>query len=237
MTPELLPEVLADHLDRLYRAAWALCGSREDAEDLVQETYARVLAKTARDRLRRGRAPVPARRAAQHVPQLAAHARPPPGTVPLEDAEPRLAAPAAHRPQATWRPRGVRRDRGAARRLARRRRRGRRGRALLRRGRARRLGVPPGTIMSRPLPRPLAGRDGCGVAALERGGGGEGSYGGFIEGTAISCEPPFERGGVPQGGMIRVGRGGEAGRRRSRAGHRMRGDGEETSQLRLGGGG
>ena len=37
------PERLGDHLDRLYRAAWALCGSREDAEDLVQETYARVL--------------------------------------------------------------------------------------------------------------------------------------------------------------------------------------------------
>jgi RNA polymerase sigma-70 factor (ECF subfamily) len=35
----------SDHVDRLYRAAWALCGSREDAEDLVQETYARVLAK------------------------------------------------------------------------------------------------------------------------------------------------------------------------------------------------
>lgn len=34
-----------DHLDRLYRAAWALCGDREDAEDLVQETYARVLAR------------------------------------------------------------------------------------------------------------------------------------------------------------------------------------------------
>jgi RNA polymerase sigma-70 factor, ECF subfamily len=33
------------HLGRLYRAAWALCGSREDAEDLVQETYARVLAR------------------------------------------------------------------------------------------------------------------------------------------------------------------------------------------------
>jgi RNA polymerase sigma-70 factor (ECF subfamily) len=37
------PESLGDHLDRLYRAAWALCGSREDAEDLVQETYERVL--------------------------------------------------------------------------------------------------------------------------------------------------------------------------------------------------
>jgi RNA polymerase sigma-70 factor (ECF subfamily) len=39
------PTRLGDHLDRLYRAAWALCGSREDAEDLVQETYARVLAR------------------------------------------------------------------------------------------------------------------------------------------------------------------------------------------------
>jgi RNA polymerase sigma-70 factor (ECF subfamily) len=36
---------LGDHFDRLYRAAWALCGSRQDAEDLVQETYARVLAR------------------------------------------------------------------------------------------------------------------------------------------------------------------------------------------------
>jgi RNA polymerase sigma-70 factor (ECF subfamily) len=39
------PDNLGDHIDRLYRAAWALCGSREDAEDLVQETYARVLQK------------------------------------------------------------------------------------------------------------------------------------------------------------------------------------------------
>jgi RNA polymerase sigma-70 factor (ECF subfamily) len=39
------PQHASDHIDRLFRAAWALCGSREDAEDLVQETYARVLAK------------------------------------------------------------------------------------------------------------------------------------------------------------------------------------------------
>jgi RNA polymerase sigma-70 factor, ECF subfamily len=39
------PNHLGDHIDRLYRAAWALCGSREDAEDLVQETYTRVLQK------------------------------------------------------------------------------------------------------------------------------------------------------------------------------------------------
>ena len=41
----LEPARLGDHLDRLYRAAWAMCGSREDAEDLVQDTYARVLAR------------------------------------------------------------------------------------------------------------------------------------------------------------------------------------------------
>jgi RNA polymerase sigma-70 factor (ECF subfamily) len=37
------PNRLGDHVDRLYRAAWGLCGSRADAEDLVQETFARVL--------------------------------------------------------------------------------------------------------------------------------------------------------------------------------------------------
>ena len=45
MERTLDPARLGDHLDRLYRAAWALCGSREDAEDLVQETYARLLAR------------------------------------------------------------------------------------------------------------------------------------------------------------------------------------------------
>jgi RNA polymerase sigma-70 factor, ECF subfamily len=37
------PVVLPDHIDALYRAACALSGSRHDAEDLVQETFAQVL--------------------------------------------------------------------------------------------------------------------------------------------------------------------------------------------------
>jgi RNA polymerase sigma-70 factor, ECF subfamily len=44
--PRLLdPEDLGGHVDRLFRAAWAMCGDPHDAEDLVQETYARVLAR------------------------------------------------------------------------------------------------------------------------------------------------------------------------------------------------
>src|SRR5262249_40915477 len=37
------PDRLTEHTDALYRAAWALSGSRHDAEDLVQETFAAVL--------------------------------------------------------------------------------------------------------------------------------------------------------------------------------------------------
>jgi RNA polymerase sigma-70 factor, ECF subfamily len=39
------PSSLGDHIDRLYRAACALTGSRIAADDLVQDTYARVLSK------------------------------------------------------------------------------------------------------------------------------------------------------------------------------------------------
>jgi RNA polymerase sigma-70 factor (ECF subfamily) len=46
------PAVLPDHIDALYRAAWALCGSRDDAEDLVQTTFAHVLKR--RRVIRRG---------------------------------------------------------------------------------------------------------------------------------------------------------------------------------------
>ena len=44
-TRVLDPESLGQHLDRLMRAALAMCGSRADAEDLVQEVCLRVLAK------------------------------------------------------------------------------------------------------------------------------------------------------------------------------------------------
>jgi RNA polymerase sigma-70 factor, ECF subfamily len=52
MAPDrtLDPSTLGDHIDRLFRAAWAMSGSRAEAEDLVQETFARVLAKPRRVR-------------------------------------------------------------------------------------------------------------------------------------------------------------------------------------------
>jgi len=37
------PERLGDHFDRLYRAALAMCGCPHTAEDLVQDTYLKVL--------------------------------------------------------------------------------------------------------------------------------------------------------------------------------------------------
>ena len=42
------PDAAADHLSRLYRLAWSLCGSRHLAEELTQETYVRVLARPRR---------------------------------------------------------------------------------------------------------------------------------------------------------------------------------------------
>ena len=45
------PENLGAYRGRLLRAAWAMCGSRENAEDLVQETVTKIL---SRPRLLRG---------------------------------------------------------------------------------------------------------------------------------------------------------------------------------------
>jgi RNA polymerase sigma-70 factor, ECF subfamily len=46
----LQPDEAASHLPRLYRLAWSLSGSPHVAEDLVQETYLRVLARPRRVR-------------------------------------------------------------------------------------------------------------------------------------------------------------------------------------------
>jgi RNA polymerase sigma-70 factor (ECF subfamily) len=42
---ELDPEAAGDLLDSLFSAAWAMSGNRQVAEDLVQETYVKVLSK------------------------------------------------------------------------------------------------------------------------------------------------------------------------------------------------
>ena len=42
---QLDPEAAGDHIDRLYRTALVMCGSHETAEDLVQDTYVKVLSR------------------------------------------------------------------------------------------------------------------------------------------------------------------------------------------------
>jgi RNA polymerase sigma-70 factor, ECF subfamily len=42
---QLDPQATGDHVDTLFRAACAMCGSRDLAEDLVQETYVKVLSR------------------------------------------------------------------------------------------------------------------------------------------------------------------------------------------------
>ena len=94
MTPELRAASLGDHIDRLYRAAWAMCGTREDAEDLVQDTFARVLAKP---RQTRTDDPLPYLLSVLRntfISSLRSRSRRP-QTGPLEDDEPRAVAPAS----------------------------------------------------------------------------------------------------------------------------------------------
>jgi RNA polymerase sigma-70 factor (ECF subfamily) len=98
VTPELQAEALGDHLDRLYRAAWALCGSREDAEDLVQETYTRVLTKRRIIRSHEDTLPYLLTVLRNtYISSLRKRDRRP-RTAPIEESEERLAAPAALSP-------------------------------------------------------------------------------------------------------------------------------------------
>jgi RNA polymerase sigma-70 factor, ECF subfamily len=98
VTPELERDALGDHLDRLYRAAWALCGSREDAEDLVQETYSRVLSKRRIIRTREDTLPYLLTVLRNtYISSLRTKGRRP-QTAPLEDSEERLASPSSTSP-------------------------------------------------------------------------------------------------------------------------------------------
>ena len=157
MRRQLDPEALGDHIDRLYRAAWGLCGSREEAEDLVQETFARVLRKP---RLLRSEDDLgyllrvlrntffSQRRTAARRPQTTRA----PDDLDLVEDRSAAAARVEHRDR-----RAVRGDRGAARRLPRRAGRDRRGRALLPRGGAGAAGAR-GDDHHAAAPRPPARR-------------------------------------------------------------------------------
>ena len=97
MPRTLDPHTLGDHLDRLFRAAWALCGSREDAEDLVQETYERVLRRPRFVRREDDLGYLYRTLRNTFVSSLRTRARRP-QTASLEDAEARLAAPGSGSP-------------------------------------------------------------------------------------------------------------------------------------------
>ena len=107
MSPDLEPASLADHLDRLFRAAWALSGSREDAEDLVQETYARVLAKRRVIRSDADALPYLMRVLRNTFVSSLRHRARRPQTTPLPDDGERLAAPASASPAAALEAREV----------------------------------------------------------------------------------------------------------------------------------
>lgn len=96
--PDLRPTALPLHHDRLCRAARHLCASPQDADDLVQDTYVRVLDKR-RALDSGGAAPAYLMRALHntHVSGLRRdHRRP--QTVPLAPEQPTIMAPTSASP-------------------------------------------------------------------------------------------------------------------------------------------
>lgn len=86
---QLDPARLPGHIDVLYRAAWSLCGSPHDADDLVQDTFAKVL---TRPRVLRNENELGYLMRAlrnTHANRSRAAARRP-ATVPLQDSDPAL---------------------------------------------------------------------------------------------------------------------------------------------------
>ena len=97
MPQELLPETLPVHIDSLRRAARGMTRTREDAEDLVQDTLLKVL---ARPRMIGDSGPGPYLHQAlrnTHVSTLRSRDRRP-LLAPLEPEDSRLVAPAAGEP-------------------------------------------------------------------------------------------------------------------------------------------
>ena len=78
MPHELLPETLPVHIDSLRRAARGMTRTREDAEDLVQDTLLKVLARP-RTVGPAGAGPYLHQALRNTHVSLAADARPPPG--------------------------------------------------------------------------------------------------------------------------------------------------------------
>ena len=98
--PETLPpHTLPAHLDALTRAARAMTGSREDADDLVQDTLLRVLARERAVEVEAAGAYLHQALRNQYVSTLRARDRRP-RTAPLESEDFRLVAPTSGEPSA-----------------------------------------------------------------------------------------------------------------------------------------
>jgi RNA polymerase sigma-70 factor (ECF subfamily) len=93
----LLPHSLPAHIDALTRAARAMTGSREDADDLVQDTLVRVLARDRAIEADAAGAYLHQALRNQYVSSLRQRDRRP-RTAPLESDDFRLVAPSGREP-------------------------------------------------------------------------------------------------------------------------------------------